>query len=346
MFFCKADQSNTGHFAVSSGLQLPHGALRGGAQVVPTLKIACHLSLGPKAVPVYHRQPNPLLGTMSHSVELAATCQANAQTYSSGVVAKKLFADHEWRADLAAIKATDLLINTMNSSRPSLPLCAPDPAPHHAAQYTNADALRRSKAVTFLSLFLGYVADTSAGKLSTKLEQDEAMTAIFARLQQPMYLDQDAQADNPVRPTIGTYCVLLRSAMLLLKTVMLVAAQDSPANKHLIQQALWAALKQTAGSLQDLQHKAACSYRRDAQELSSSEAAEAGHLAVLLVKLLWPILHQSIAADKLAYKAAGIVCETLCAVMASSRCAIMQMKSQACAMMVVEMGENKLTCTF
>lgn len=89
-----------------------------------------------------------------------------------------------------------------------------------------------------------------------------------------------------------THLVLLRSALLPMKTAMLAVVVDSD-NKPLMQ-ALWNAVKQTAASMRDF-HIKAQTHSEQTELYTSAEAAEAQHLALLLVEVVLRVLHQDAA---------------------------------------------------
>lgn len=76
-----------------------------------------------------------------------------------------------------------------------------------------------------------------------------------------------------------------------MKTVMLAVVVNGN-NKPMIVQALWNAVKHTAGSLH---HIKAQNHSEQTELYKSAEAAEAEHLALLLLGVLLPILHQTAA---------------------------------------------------
>ena len=265
---------------------------------------------------------------MCNNVGLAATWQTGAHTFSSSTVATWLFSDPARRSEFAAIEAEELLPNTRNLSRP------------RPAQLAVDALLKKGKAVAFITLFLEHLAKTSAGKPASKLEQDGVLTATLARLQQATYPDQEATADNQVAPTMGTtHVVLLRSA--LMKTVVLAVVVNGD-NKRMIVQALWNAVKQTAGSMQDY-HIKAQTHSEQTELYTSAEAAEAEHLALLLLGVLLPVLHQTAAlVDEGLPYAPGILYQVLLGtLMASSRCTVTQRISQLCAAKLARGGESQ-----
>lgn len=174
-----------------------------------------------------------------------------------------------------------------------------------------------------------------------------------------MYPDQDAVAGVAVsQSTSNKHVLLLRSALLLLKTVEVIAEDDS---QPLFVHALWNAIKQTAGSMQDY-HSKAHTRPENTHKHTSAEGAEAARLALLLVGTTLPMLRRSLTAcsympgppylqtnPKAAaheHKALpctlGILCQLLvCVLTASSQCAVMHQSSQLCVEKVVESGKNK-----
>ena len=205
-----------------------------------------------------------------------------------------------------------------------------------------------------------HLANTTRGSPSVELKKDDVVRTLD-QLQQALYPEQDATAQEQVSQSMGDkHVVLLRRALLLVKTAKLFAEDDS---KPAFGQGLWNAIKQTAGSMLD--HSKAQSMPEHTEQHTPAEGAEAERLALLLVAIILPFLRQSLAACNHVPEPShsqtnhngsahshgalpcttGILCDLLVSVlMTSSQCAAEHRIAQLCAVRVVELGESPYCC--
>ncbi|KAL3160942.1 hypothetical protein ABBQ38_009334 [Trebouxia sp. C0009 RCD-2024] len=203
-----------------------------------------------------------------------------------------------------------------------------------------------------------HLANTIPGSPPVKLKQSDASQSTLDQLQQAMYPDQGATAEEQVSQSKGSkHVVLLRHALLLVKTAELCADDDS---KPVFVQALWTAIKQTASSITDY-HSKAHTMPEHTEQHTPAEVAAAERIALLLMGIILPMLRQSLTAcshvpdsphsqtnhNTAAHRHGALPCTTgilydllVCILMASSQRKATRRISELCAVKVLESGES------
>ncbi|KAL3160939.1 hypothetical protein ABBQ38_009331 [Trebouxia sp. C0009 RCD-2024] len=221
---------------------------------------------------------------------------------------------------------------------------------------TVAVLLGTSTAVAITSFFTEHLVNTIPGSPPVKLKHDVALRSTLDQLQQAMDPHQDATGEEQVSQSMGSkHVVLLRRALLLVKTAQLYVEDDS---KPVFVQALWNAIKQTAKSITDY-HSKADTMPAPTEQHTPAEGAEAERLALLLVEFTLPMLRRSLTAcsqvpdsphSQMNHNAAahrhgalpcttGILCDLLvCVLITSCRWEGTRRISQLCAVKVLESG--------